>query len=71
MVESNVLSALEPSPDQGDDAPGEGTEFAALAREAKNGRYRLCANYVRHDVCNWAVPVDSDSPFCSRVRSTT
>jgi hypothetical protein len=64
LPELNVLSALEPSPNQGDDAPGEGTEFVALAREAKNGRYRLCANYVQHDVCNWAIPVESDNAFC-------
>jgi hypothetical protein len=71
LPDSNVLSALEPSPrqgdaspKQGDDAPGDGTEFVALAREARNGRYRLCANYVQHDVCNWAIPVESDSPFC-------
>ena len=64
LPELNVLSALEPSPNQGDDAPTERTEFVALAREARNGRYRLCANYVQHDVCNWAIPVESDSPFC-------
>jgi len=47
-----------------DAAPTERAAFVAMAPEAKNGRYRLCANYVQHDVCNWAIASDSDSPFC-------
>jgi len=27
-------------------------------------RYRLCANYVHHDICNWAIPIAQESPFC-------
>ena len=64
LPESNVLSALDPPPDQANAIPTEQTEFTALAPEAGSDRYRLCANYVRHDVCNWAVPIDSESPFC-------
>jgi hypothetical protein len=30
----------------------------------QNGRYRLCDNYVRHDVCNWAIPMQQESPLC-------
>jgi hypothetical protein len=30
----------------------------------ENGRYRLCANYVQHDVCNWAIPIEQESPLC-------
>ena len=27
-------------------------------------RYRLCDNYVHHDVCNWAIPIERNSPLC-------
>ena len=27
-------------------------------------RYRLCANYSQHDVCNWAIPLAQDSALC-------
>jgi len=64
LPELNVLSALEPPPDLADANPTERSEFVALAREAKKGRYRLCANYIQHDVCNWAIAAESDSPFC-------
>jgi len=31
--------------------------------------YRLCANRIRHRVCNWMVPAeDTDSPFCAACR---
>jgi hypothetical protein len=64
LPEVNVLSALEPSADEGDAAPIEASEYVALAPEAGNGRYRLCTNYVQHDVCNWAISIDHDSPLC-------
>jgi hypothetical protein len=33
-------------------------------------KYRLCENYVKHNVCNWAVPVDDPSPLCPSCRLT-
>jgi hypothetical protein len=30
----------------------------------EDGGYRLCANYVQHDVCNWAIPVQRGSELC-------
>lgn len=33
-------------------------------------KYRLCENYVKHNVCNWAVPADDPSPLCLSCRLT-
>ena len=30
--------------------------------------YRLCLNYSRENVCNWAVPVDDPNPYCRSCR---
>ena len=30
--------------------------------------YRHCANRLRHDVCNWLVPVDDPEPYCIACR---
>ena len=27
-------------------------------------RYRLCGNYIHHDVCNWAIPISQESTLC-------
>ncbi len=32
--------------------------------------YRLCENYSRHGVCNWAVPSDDTNLFCQSCRLT-
>jgi hypothetical protein len=34
------------------------------------GQYRLCANYPRHSVCNWAVPIKDPNPLCASCRLT-
>jgi hypothetical protein len=31
-------------------------------------RYRMCANYVEHGVCNWTVEANSGEPFCVACR---
>ena len=37
---------------------------------AKGRKYRLCANYAEHNVCNWALPEDDDNPLCRSCRLT-
>lgn len=37
---------------------------------AKDQRYRLCENYTKHNVCNWAVPADDPNPLCKSCRLT-
>ena len=32
--------------------------------------YRLCQNYSREDVCNWAVPATDPNPLCKSCRLT-
>lgn len=61
LPDRKVVSALEPAPD----------DWTALAPEAEGARYRLCANYVEHAVCNWAVRDDDDDPLCDACRLTT
>ncbi len=34
----------------------------------KGIKYRLCANYAGHGVCNWAVPESDPEPFCRSCR---
>jgi hypothetical protein len=33
--------------------------------------WRLCRNYLEHDVCNWAVPASDPEPLCTSCRLTT
>jgi hypothetical protein len=38
--------------------------------DAAGRQYRLCENYVKHNVCNWAVPADDPNPLCLSCRLT-
>jgi hypothetical protein len=38
--------------------------------EAQGKRYRLCANFVQENVCNWAIPDEDPRPLCASCRLT-
>ncbi len=37
-------------------------------RSISGTSYRLCTNYSREKVCNWAIPAESKEPFCEACR---
>ncbi len=51
------------------DLAGDGT-WSSPVPEAKGRRYKLCANYAQHDVCNWALPADDPNALCRSCRLT-
>src|SRR5687767_5482200 len=60
LPDRGVHSALEP-------VTGEQGVFSALADAG--ARYRKCANYAEHGVCNWMVPAGSEGEqFCRSCR---
>jgi hypothetical protein len=54
LPEHATLSVMKPS----------GESLVATAPAAKNVLYRLCQNSIDHGVCNWAVPLADESPYC-------
>jgi hypothetical protein len=55
------MAALEPA----------GTELWRVpARSLARHRYRLCDNYSRENVCNWAMPADDPQRLCESCRLT-
>ncbi len=55
LPDKMVLVALEPSTDNTWHASGAGK---------KSTRYRKCANYAEHNVCNWMIPQSDPDEFC-------
>jgi hypothetical protein len=51
------------------DQAGENLWQCAAADEEPR-TYRLCENYIKHNVCNWAVPNDDPDPLCESCRLT-
>ena len=45
-------------------------EMIGSLSEAAGRKYRKCENYVKHNVCNWAVPAHDPNPLCLSCRLT-
>lgn len=61
LPDLGVIASLDQSKD--------GTWATPLPR-SKGRKYRLCANYIGQNVCNWAVPADDPNPLCECCRLT-
>lgn len=48
--------------------PLKGLEWRLLAPGKVERAFRLCVNYSRENVCNWAVSVDDPNPYCRSCR---
>ena len=61
LPDLEVVGSLEPV---GEDL------WRSLLPQAVGRLYRLCANYTRENVCNWAVPAADPEPLCRSCRLT-
>jgi hypothetical protein len=61
LPERRELHAFRPVPDAGEEC------WAPVAPEVPV-RFRRCANWVDHDVCNWMVADGSPQPYCLACR---
>lgn len=51
-------------------AAGDDGLWVAAKHGVEGRRYRLCANYDRENVCNWAIPAADAEPLCVSCRLT-
>jgi hypothetical protein len=59
LPDHNRMAALE---------PGENGQWRQP--DGDNRAYKLCVNYVEHDVCNWAIPIEDPDNLCRSCRLT-
>src|SRR5262245_7145260 len=50
--------------------PVGGNLWQSLLPQAQGQTFRLCTNYERENVCNWAIPSYDPNPFCRSCRLT-
>jgi hypothetical protein len=50
--------------------PAEDGRWRSTKQSAQGREYRLCANYDRENVCNWAIPADDPEPLCRSCQLT-
>jgi hypothetical protein len=63
-----TLAYLPDRTDMGTLEPVMGQQWRVLSPGKEGPTYRLCLNYSRENVCNWAVPVDDPNPYCRSCR---
>ena len=66
----HALAYLPDLEDMGSLDPVEGDRWRSPARAARDRTYRLCANYTREDICNWAIPSQDPNSLCQSCRLT-
>jgi hypothetical protein len=65
------LSAAKTGADQPESEKTNVELFVSPLAAARGKRYRLCANYTNHDICNWALEEDDPEALCRSCRLTT
>lgn len=65
LPEPAIVASLDPA-----DSATPSDLWVSPAPSAQGRRYRLCANYTAHQVCNWAVAEDDANPLCISCRLT-
>jgi hypothetical protein len=68
LPDCRIVSSIEPVEAEAGEEAASAHLFVALAPTAKGVRYRLCANSIEFDVCNWAVPETDENPYCEACR---
>jgi len=64
-----VVGSLEPSNEPaGADAA---EQWVSPLPQSEGKPYRLCENYTKYDVCNWAIEAGDPNPLCVSCRLTT
>jgi hypothetical protein len=66
----HALAFLPDLADMGALVPAGDNLWRALAPEAEERTYRLCANYAEQNVCNWAVRAEDEHTLCESCRLT-
>ncbi|MDR3632867.1 MAG: putative zinc-binding peptidase [Isosphaeraceae bacterium] len=63
-----TLAYLPDRTEMGTLEPATGHQWRLLSAGKGGQAYRLCLNYSRENVCNWAVAVDDPNPYCRSCR---
>jgi hypothetical protein len=64
LPDLDVVASLNPTGKKGENL------WSSPPPRSEGRKYRLCENYVGHNVCNWAVPADDPNPLCPSCRLT-
>lgn len=71
LPDLQIVASLDPADGRSSEVGGKPPQFwTSPVPRAQGKTYRLCENYEKHNVCNWALPADSPSGLCPSCRLT-
>jgi hypothetical protein len=71
LPDLKIVASLDPADEGEKGAEGEPPQlWTSPVQRAQGKTYRLCENYAKYNVCNWALPADEPSRFCRSCRLT-
>jgi len=71
LPDLQVVASLDPADGRSAEVGGGPPHlWSTPVPRGKGKRYRLCGNYIKYNVCNWALPADSTGELCPSCRLT-
>jgi hypothetical protein len=68
LQDLKIVASLDPAGEAGGEPKT--ALWTTPIKQAEKRTYRLCDNYTKHNVCNWAIPSDDPNPLCRSCRLT-
>src|SRR5947209_16387794 len=69
LPDLKIVASLDPA-DSVPSADEASRLWTSPVPRAEGRTYRLCQNYTKHSVCNWAVAAEDKNPLCRSCRLT-
>jgi hypothetical protein len=71
LPDLEIVASLDPASGRSSEVGGPlPTLWTPPIPRAKGRTYRLCGNYVNHNVCNWAIPAEQPDTLCASCQLT-
>src|SRR5271154_3113927 len=71
LPDLEIVASLDPASGRSSEVGGPlPTLWTPPIPRAKGRTYRLCGNYVNHNVCNWAIPAERPDSLCTSCQLT-
>jgi len=70
LQDLRIVASLDPAPKLDGAKEADNQLWTTPVPRAEKRTYRLCENYTKYNVCNWAIRSDDTSPLCRSCRLT-
>src|SRR5687767_3156333 len=70
LPDLNLIASLDPAGGRSGEVEDAASLWTSPVPRAEGRTYRLCENYAKYNVCNWAMGADDPNVLCASCRLT-